>query len=136
MEIIGTSKQKRALAIMGENSGISSAEAMIRAGYSPATARNPQKLTTSKAFAKYSDSIPDNLVRSKHLALLKKKDKDGNIDVVAVKAGVEMAYKIKGYFAPEQQTNIGEVVIASFRSPEDIPSKLLEHDNGTIQEEN
>ena len=133
MEVTGTNKQRRAIAILAESGGNKTmGEVMREAGYSAVSANSPTKLTKSKLFARYSDSIPDSLVRSKHLALLKKKNEDGSIDTAAVRAGVEMAYKIKGYFAPEQQTNIGEVVIASFRNDSAI-AKLVEHNNG-IQE--
>jgi phage terminase small subunit len=44
-----TTKQKRAMVNMVENGGNAS-RAMIDAGYSPATAKNPSKLTTSKGY--------------------------------------------------------------------------------------
>lgn len=56
---MATEKQKRALDILAENGGNVS-KAMEEAGYSPATAKTPQKLTTSKGWLELLDkSIPD-----------------------------------------------------------------------------
>jgi hypothetical protein len=46
-----------------------------------------------------ADRIPDELLGEKHLALLNKIDKEGNIDVQAVSKGLEMGYKIKGAYS-------------------------------------
>jgi phage terminase small subunit len=48
--------------------------------------------------------LPDDLLAEKHLALLNKEDENGNIDVMAVKAGLDMGYKIKGSYAPEKKS--------------------------------
>ena len=61
--------------------------------------QNLGKLKIQNAIA---DALPDELLKEKHLALLNKIDKDGEIDVVAVKAGLDMAYKIKSSYAPEK----------------------------------
>lgn len=50
-----------------------------------------------------ADRIPDELLEEKHIALLKKKDENGQIDVQAVKAGLDMGYKLKGHYAPEKK---------------------------------
>lgn len=63
---------------------------------------NLQKPTIIAAIKSLADSIPDELVTEKHIALLTKTDLLGGIDVQAVKAGVEMSYKLKGSFAPEK----------------------------------
>lgn len=47
--------------------------------------------------------LTDELLAEKHLALLNKQDAEGNIDVQAVKAGLDMGYKIKGSYAPEKR---------------------------------
>ena len=49
-----TMKQKRAAKLAVENGGIIS-RAMREAGYSPATAKNPEKLTKSKTWEKLLD---------------------------------------------------------------------------------
>lgn len=48
-----------------------------------------------------AERIPDELLGEKHLALLNKVDKEGNIDVQAVSKGLEMGYKIKGAYSEE-----------------------------------
>jgi len=48
-----------------------------------------------------ADQIPDELLGEKHLALLNKVDKEGNIDVQAVSKGIEMGYRIKGAYTEE-----------------------------------
>jgi phage terminase small subunit len=59
-----------------------------------------------------ADAIPDDLVTEKHIALLNKTEKKFNqsgeliseeIDTQAVKAGVDMALKLKGAYAPEKK---------------------------------
>ena len=50
-----------------------------------------------------ADMLPDDLLAEKHLALLNKIDAEGEIDVQAVKAGLDMGYKIKGTYAPEKK---------------------------------
>jgi hypothetical protein len=51
-----TIKQQKAVKNMGENGGNVS-KAMIDAGYSPATAKNPEKLTKSKNYTKLIQKI-------------------------------------------------------------------------------
>lgn len=53
-----------------------------------------------------ADMLPDDLLAEKHLALLNKLDSEGEIDVQAVKAGVDMGYKVKGSYAPDKNINI------------------------------
>jgi phage terminase small subunit len=70
---------------------------------------NLQKAAIRKAIA---DRLPDDLLEEKHLALLNKMERDydseGNliaedIDVQAVSKGLDMAYKVKGSYAPEKK---------------------------------
>lgn len=108
-------RQKKAFDKMVENGGSISA-AMRDAGYSPNTAKTPSKLLNTKGFQELmSTYLPDELLGEKHLALLNKEEivtknnmKSGEIDVIptgeidvqAVKAGLDMAYKLKGRYAP------------------------------------
>lgn len=66
-----------------------------------------------------AESIPDELVTARHIALLNKTEKkyntDGDliseeIDTQAVKAGVEMAYKLKGSYETDEQKNINVII--------------------------
>lgn len=52
------------------------------------------------------ETLGDDLLAEKHLALLNKRDVLGEIDTIAVKAGLDMAYKIKGTYAPEKKAII------------------------------
>lgn len=99
-----------------ENTGISISKAMREAGYGEGYAKNPQDLTRSKTWQDLLDEyLPDDLIAEKHKALLEKKEQiavwngkakevvvTNEIDANAVKAGVDMAYKIKGRYAPEK----------------------------------
>ena len=69
-----------------------------------------------------ADALPDALLAEKHLALLNKMTGD-EIDVNAVKYGLEMAYKIKGTYAPEKSASLNVIVEAQL--PEEERNKLL-----------
>lgn len=53
-----------------------------------------------------AERIPDELLEEKHLALLRKTDEDGNIDVNAVGKGLDMGYKLKGAYAPDKSISL------------------------------
>ena len=74
-----------------------------------------KKPKVQKRLRSIADSIPDSLLIKKHLQLLNKEEvitknnmstgevdviKTGQIDAVAVKAGLDMAYKLKSSYAP------------------------------------
>jgi len=74
--------------------------------------KNPEKIASviavenlakPRIYNAIAEAIPDTLLAEKHLALLNKLDEQGNIDVQAVKAGLDMGYKIKGSYAPEKK---------------------------------
>ena len=67
---------------------------------------NLNKPKIINAIKSLAEQIPDSLVIEKHIALLNKTDEDGNIDTNAVKAGVDMSYKLKGAYAPEKSINL------------------------------
>lgn len=58
-----------------------------------------------EAIKSIADSIPNELLAEKHLALLNKGD-DKGIDIQAVSKGLDMAYKLKGSYAPEKSVNL------------------------------
>lgn len=74
-----------------------------------------------KAIQTLADRIPDDLITEKHLALLRKTDAKGEIDVQAVKAGLEMAHKLKGAYSDEahKTTNILMPVLVKFLDKKD-----------------
>lgn len=49
-----------------------------------------------------ADRIPDTLLEQKHLELLNKLDATGQIDVHAVRSGLDMGYKLKGAYVPDK----------------------------------
>jgi hypothetical protein len=74
-----------------------------------------------------ADALPDALLAKKHLALLNKMQGD-EIDVNAVKYGLEMAYKIKGTYAPEKSTSLNVIVEAQISEEERNKLLLLLND--------
>lgn len=103
---MATERQKKAMDNMVENGGIIS-RAMIDAGYSEQTAKTPQKLTESKGWLELMEEhIPRSLIAQRHRDLLNKVDDKGEIDVIAVRAGVDMGHKLYGNYAPEKSINL------------------------------
>jgi len=108
-----TTKQKKAVMIMGGNGG-NVTQAMLEAGYSPATANTPSKLTESAGFKSIAEQIPNSLLVEKHLELLNAQkiirtykkgeeiESEETIDNQAISKGLDMAYKIKGIYAAEK----------------------------------
>lgn len=121
---MATLKQKKAAQKITENHGNVS-KGMLEAGYSPNTAKKPSNLTNSKGWQELMDKfLPDSLLAKKHQALLNKEEvrlknnnetgeidviPTGQIDVQAVAKGLEMAYKLKGSYAPEKHEHKIEI---------------------------
>lgn len=88
---MATQKQDRAFAILVENGGKTPvSKAMVEAGYSPATAKTPQKLTQSEAFKKLfpddkTQQVVDNLHKLATAAVNEK------VQVVATKEWLSRA---------------------------------------------
>ncbi len=127
---MSTIKQEKAFEKVVENGGNVS-KAMREAGYSPETAKTPQKLTDSKGWLELlEEHLPDSLITEKHRQLLTKTDAEGNIDVNAVRPAIDMAYKLKGKYAPEKSVNLNmEAVITdpkAFELAKEYEQKLKE----------
>ena len=91
-----TRKQKLAVAKMVENGGNAS-RAMIEVGYSPATAKNPDKLTNSIGYAELMDAfLPDDMLLRALSDDIEKKE--GNR-----KPELELAFKLKGRMVERQE---------------------------------
>lgn len=73
------------------------------------------------AIARYADRLPDDLLHEKHIALLNKMEikrtfdhttgewidiETGQVETHAVSKGLELAYKVKGSFAPEKSQSL------------------------------
>lgn len=167
-----TFRQKRAIDILVEKGG-SVGSAMIEAGYSPRTAKTPQKLTESDA---WKESIGgeylsmDSLSRA-HQELLDSKRfeyfvfpktmsdeeitekvNDIGVEVVNIsegekgkyafykiidpnarKSALDMAYKLKGSYAPEKNVNLN-VEIADDSSVKELTQRLNHVYRGTSVE--
>jgi len=102
---MATEKQKLAVAKMVENGGIAS-RAMIEAGYSPATAKNPEKLTSSDGFKELMEAyLPDDM-------LLRALSEDIEEKKANRKAELELAFKLKGKMIDRQDhTSKGESIV-------------------------
>lgn len=111
-------RQKKLIKKILENSGkpISISQSMKEVGYGEGYAKNPQYLTNTKSWQQLMDEfLPDSLIAEKHNALLNKTDDKGDIDANAVKSGIDLAYKVKGRFAPEKiEHSIREVKIIRY----------------------
>lgn len=93
----------------------------VKTGNGTLSAKNNYNVTTDGSARSYASQIltnvniqkalaerlPDDLLEEKHLALLNKMTLIGNeIDVNAVAKGLDMAYKVKGTYAPDKTLNI------------------------------
>jgi ATP:corrinoid adenosyltransferase len=137
---MATEKQKKAIDNLVESGG-SVSGAMRDAGYSDKTAKTPKKLTESKAFKElYDKYIPDELLLEKHKALLNKEEvvtknnvttgevdviPTGQIDTQAVKAGLDMAYKVKGNYAAEKKEITMEITEENKKKAEEAVEQFL-----------
>lgn len=124
-----TKKQKDAVKILSENIGKPIGEAMREAGYSKSTSETPQRLTESKGFQQLMDEyLPDELLAEKHKELLTtpkkvrhyvKGDLESEyeeLDTQAVSKGLDMAYKLKGSYAPEKKEIKGTISLTDLFS--------------------
>lgn len=157
-----TFKQKAAFDKALENGGVISA-AMAEAGYSEAMAKNPQKLTESKGWQELMDThLPDDQLTARHRELLDKREKViidradpktgesavyevlDQPDTVAVSKALDMAYKLKGSYAPEKSVNLNvntdvKIDAKNKRLIEEYESKLfgqLQNDPEPVSSEN
>jgi hypothetical protein len=110
-----TIKQKKAFQEVVNGSTITAA--MVKAGYSKTTAKRTNKVTRTKGWQELmQDYLPDELLGEKHRELLTvpikvKTRKRGElidsiemVDSFAISKGLEMAYKLKGKYAPEKHS--------------------------------
>lgn len=104
-----------------ENGKRSMGAAIRKAGYSEVTADQPTSITNTQSFQMLlREQLPDSMLLDRHVELLAKREydwveepdpldpkkkkivmKDVGPNVAAVSKGLELAYKLKGSFAPE-----------------------------------
>ncbi len=107
-------RMKKTAAILMESKGKSVSDAMRKAGYPATTAKNPQQVTRSQSWQALMDEyLPQDLIARKHQELLEAEEtvfiprgkeilERKRPDHAARKAGVDMAHKLRGNFAPEK----------------------------------
>lgn len=110
-----TVRQKRVLKLVDKGGLASISQAMIQAGYSPATAHNPQKVTKAQGWLKLLDQMlpDDELLQVTREALKADKifsppDAPNEIipdHAIRLKAS-EQGYKLKGRLNTDNSTNI------------------------------
>jgi hypothetical protein len=95
-------------------------KALAEVGYSPTVVKTPDKVTKSKSWKQLlEERLSNDLLSKKHLELLNKQEvlKIGRKRILvpetqAVSKGLEMAYKLKGYYAEDKATqNLNVVVV-------------------------
>ena len=88
-------KQRSVVKELVENGG-SVSGAMRKVGYSPATAKNPNKLTDSEGFKQLAaEFLPDDLLLKVHKEGLKAVDPKGNPDYNARHKYLDTGYKVR-----------------------------------------
>lgn len=123
-----TNKQKAVAKDLLENVGKPVGQAMLDAGYSPATAKNPDHLTESKGWQELMDQyLPDLDVLEAHKQGLKatkifsshtEPDKEVPDHPTRLKA-VELAYRVKKKLNPSDVPNLGtgnNIMFVSFKN--------------------
>jgi hypothetical protein len=117
-------RQKTLAKLLGENGGKKPiGKLMIEAGYAKSYAHNPKKLKRTKNWQELMETyFPDTLLAERHRDLLNKKEYiaigkkgereavcTGEIDGNAVARGLDMGYKLKGKYTPEEHKFSGEI---------------------------
>lgn len=116
---MATLRQKKALAKISENVGMSMGEAMREVGYSEQTSKSPSRMTRTKGWQDLMNKhFPDSKLAALHKKLLEKKE----VVILGVEKGVtdweytgqphtdalkalETAYKLKGRYSDEGAGN-------------------------------
>lgn len=106
---------KKAFDILAEKGG-SIGSALLEAGFSEITAKTPTKVTETKGWKQLVDErLSDELLSKRHQELLNKREThvinaenvlDLGPDTQAVTKGLDMAYKLKGNYAPEKSVSV------------------------------
>ncbi len=127
-----TAMQKRAFQEYLVDDGRTQAEKLVKAGYSEKTAEAPTKVTESVGFKQLFDQyLPDKDLAAKHKELLNKQEiimknqggetvciPTGQLDTQAVKAALDMAYKIKGNYKEDNDQKKTEIIVNIERAAE------------------
>ena len=110
-----TTRQKLVAKKLVENGG-SVSKAMVEAGYSPATAKTPQKLTESKGWLELmADKLPDDLLLKKTLE--------------GLEANKQLAARVVFKKAAPTSQNAGELPLAGSQTDDfiEVPDMPTRH---------
>lgn len=128
-KVIPTLRQKKAFKEIVDNGGSIVKDVMLKVGYSPATAKTPQKLTESEGWkALLEAALPDDLLAKTHLAglhatkpILSHTEPDTEAPDYAVRHKyLETAYKLKGRLTDKTQLD-SRIEIVLSRSSDVTP---------------
>lgn len=114
---MATIKQQRAvektLENLGSNTPKTQGQILSESGYAPAIVKNPHIITESKGFKELMEEhLPDNKLIKKHEQLLH--DEESTIQIKAL----DMAYKLKGSYAPDKTQTLNLDLKAELSDPE------------------
>lgn len=135
-----TARQRKAAKATVENMQLESpkpaGEVLKSVGYGTGLQNQPKRVLESEGFKEaLHELIPDELLKEKHLELLNKQQvvvrnnvttgeieviPTGEIDVQAVTKALDMAYKLKGSYAPEKTTNMNLNIEAKTSTNEEL----------------
>lgn len=112
-----TPKQKKFVGayIKTGNATISALKSYDTTDYKTANNIGSENLAKPSIQKELKDMLPDDLLRDRHLELLNKREiikgykgfeRIDEPDTLAVSKGLDMAYKIKGFYAPEKNINV------------------------------
>lgn len=86
-----------------------------------------QLLSDPKVQKAIADQLPDDLLAEKHLALLNKMEGE-EIDVNAVSKGLDLAYKVKGTYAPEKKISLNRNINEEIKDKSQLEALRKEYE--------
>ncbi len=99
-----TSRHKKAIKNLGKYR--TEGEAFVKAGYTESYARSGIIKHTQGWKDILAKALPDEKLAKRHKELLEKNDEHGEPETQAVSKALDMAYKLKGSYAPEKTVNV------------------------------
>jgi len=133
--------------MMGDNGGMSRTEAMIQKNYSPSYADGGKIADTDSWQELMKTYLPDDLLAKRHKELLNKREvvkeyshEQGEYvqrvtdqpETNAVKAGLDMGYRLKGKYAPEKHFNVN--IPVPLLGGDSIKHENLNYENSSNRE--
>lgn len=131
---MATTRVKKAIKNIGNSR--TEEEALVKAGFTKSYARSGQIKKTKGWQEIMEKNLPDKLLMEKHRELLEvpkkirhfKKgeleDEYEELDSAAISKGLDMAYKLKGRYAPEKSVNLNLNVDKPNPEVEELAEKL------------